>query len=144
MVIFTRVMSIEQDGRRRGGRDGYKNIVQLYEDNVDIGQELRYLKYYLKFGQLEIIRSLKLIMYLKKKISLLKNLISSCPRLWVARQQGGNEISELRPGQGLHPPGGGGVPSQGGHWQQGSSLQIARGAFSYSQVELVGNFIFKS
>ena len=46
MVIFTRVMSIEQDGRRRGGRDGFKNIVQLYEDNVDIGQELRYLKYY--------------------------------------------------------------------------------------------------
>ena len=51
MFIFTRVMSIEQDGRRRGGRDGYKNIVQLYEDNVDIGQELRYLKYYSKFGQ---------------------------------------------------------------------------------------------
>ena len=65
MFIFTRVMSIEQDGRRRGGRDGYKNIVQLYEDNVDIGQELRYLKYYSKFGQLEI-RSLKLIMYLRK------------------------------------------------------------------------------
>ena len=72
MVIFTRVMSIEQDGRRRGGRDGYKNIVQLYEDNVDIGQELRYLKYYLKFGQLEIIRSLKLIMYLKKKNKFIK------------------------------------------------------------------------
>ena len=53
MVIFTRVMSIEQDGTRRGGRDGYKNIVQLYEDNVDIGQELRYLKYYSKLCKLK-------------------------------------------------------------------------------------------
>ena len=78
-------------------------------------------------------------------ITVLKNLISSCPRLWVGRQQGGSAIFELGPGQGLLPSGGsgagGGVPSQGGQWQQGSSLQIARGAFSYSQVELVGNFI---
>ena len=33
-------MSKEQEGGGGGGV-GYKNIVQLYEDNADIGQELR-------------------------------------------------------------------------------------------------------
>lgn len=39
-ALNCRVMSVES-----GGRAGPRNVVQLYEDSVDIGQEMRYMNH---------------------------------------------------------------------------------------------------